>query len=179
VPDTIKVKEGFVPFLIGHGDGTQNYVCRPAANGGFAYVLFTPQATLFNDDLKQLITHYFSPNPHEPNTDPKVVTDRQIRVTWQAQDTSTIWAKLETAATFATDPTFVRKDAVAWLRLAVVNHQDGPTGGETLSKTQFVQRVNTTGGLAPSTGCATPADAGNEAFVHYTADYVFFKAVED
>jgi len=178
VPDTIKVKEGFVPFLIGHGDGTQNYVCRPAANGGFAYVLFTPQATLFNDDLKQLITHYFSPNPKEPNTDPKVVTDRQIRVTWQAQDTSTIWAKLETAATFDTDPTFVKKDAVAWLRLAVVNHQDGPTGGDTLSKTEFVQRVNTVGGLAPSTGCASPADAGNEAFVHYKADYVFWRAID-
>src|SRR5262245_31913833 len=149
VPDTIKVKEGFVAFLVGHGDGTQNYVCRPAANGGFAYVLFTPQATLFNDNLKQLIMHFFSPNPKEPNTDPKVVTDRQIRVTWQAQDTSTIWAQLETAATFTTDPTFVAKDAVAWLRLAVVNHQDGPTGGTTLSKTQFVQRVNTVGGLAP------------------------------
>src|SRR5262245_27224251 len=177
VPDRIKVREGFVPFLIGHGDGTQNYVCRPSGNG-FAYVLFTPQATLFNDDLKQLITHYFSPNPKEPNTDPKVVTDRQIRVTWQAQDTSTIWAQLETAATFGTDPTFVAKDAVAWLRLAVVNHQDGPTGGTTLSKTQFVQRVNTVGGLAPSTGCASPADAGNEAFVHYTADYVFWRAID-
>src|SRR5262245_21649889 len=177
VPDRIKVTDGFEAFLVGHGDGTQNYVCRPAANGGFAYVLFTPQATLFNDDLKQLITHYFSPNPLEPNTDPKVVTDRQIRVTWQAQDTSTIWAKLEIAATFDTDPTFVRKDSVAWLRLAVVHHQDGPTGGNTLSKTEFVQRVNTVGGLAPSTGCASPADAGNEAFVHYTADYVFYRAV--
>jgi hypothetical protein len=177
-PNTIKVREGFVPFLVGHGDGTQNYVCRPTATGGFAYVLFTPQATLFNDDLKQLITHFFSPNPQEPNTDPKVVTDRQIRVTWQAQDTSTIWAKLEKAATFDTDPTLVKKDAVAWLLLDVVNHQDGPNGGATLSKTQFVQRVNTTGGLAPSTGCASPADAGNEAFVHYTADYVFYRAVD-
>jgi hypothetical protein len=92
--------------------------------------------------------------------------------------TSTIWAKLEKAATFDTDPTFVKKDAVAWLLLDVVNHQDGPNGGATLSKTQFVQRVNTTGGLAPSTGCASPADAGNDAFVHYTADYVFYRAVD-
>ena len=30
---------------------------------GVAYVLFTPEATLFNDDDTQLITHFFSPNP--------------------------------------------------------------------------------------------------------------------
>src|SRR5215467_1574023 len=77
VPDRLRVEKGFVPFLEGHGDGTQNYVCRPTANGGFAFVLFTPQATLFNDDFKQLITHFFSPNPAEVNTDPTVVTDRQ------------------------------------------------------------------------------------------------------
>jgi len=179
VPDKLRVEKGFVPFLEGHGDGTQNYVCRPTANGGFAFVLFTPQATLFDDDLKQVITHFFSPNPAEVNTDPTVVTDRQIRVTWQAQDTSTIWAKLDQSATSATDPAFVAKDAVAWLLLDVVNTQNGPTGGDTLTAAKFVQRVNTSGGLAPSTGCALSTDVGKEAFVHYTADYIFYKRADD
>src|SRR5215471_18631277 len=51
VPDLIQITDGSVPFLVGHGDGTQNYVCKATANGGFAFALFTPQATLFNEDL--------------------------------------------------------------------------------------------------------------------------------
>src|SRR5262249_37444718 len=47
-------------FLGTKGVGTQNYVCRPSG-AGVAYVLFTPQATLFSEDGGQVITHYFSP----------------------------------------------------------------------------------------------------------------------
>jgi hypothetical protein len=134
---------------------------------------------LFNDYDKQLITHFFSPYPAEANTDPTVIGDRQIRVTWQAQDTSTVWAKLDQAATSATDPAFVAQGAVAWLLLDVTNTQNGPTGGDTLTAAKFVQRVNTSGGLAPSTGCTSSRDVGNEAFVHYTADYIFYRRADD
>ena len=41
--------------------------------------------------------------------------------------------------------------------------------------TTFVQRLNTTGGLAPSTGCSSLTDAGNKAFVPYAADYFFYQ----
>jgi hypothetical protein len=34
--------------------------------------------------------------------------------------------------------------------------------------------VNTAGGLAPSTGCNSPADIGHIAIVPYEADYVFY-----
>ena len=53
--------------------------------------------------------------------------------------------------------------------------QEGPTGGVTLARTTFIQRVNTFGGLAPSTGCDTPTELGKKAFIPYTADYVFYK----
>jgi hypothetical protein len=53
--------------------------------------------------------------------------------------------------------------------------QNGPTGGDRLAATSFIQRVNTTGGVTPSTGCAMPADLGKKAFVPYTADYYFYK----
>ena len=56
----------------------------------------------------------------------------------------------------------------------VVGAQDGPTGGDTLTKTTFIQRLNTSGGVAPSTGCASSADVGKQAFVPYTADYFFY-----
>ena len=40
------------------------------------------------------------------------------------------------------------------------------------------QGSHTAGGLAPSTGCGQPTDIGQRAFMPYTADDVFYKAVE-
>jgi hypothetical protein len=169
----------FVPFFEGHGVGTQNYVCKPTGPTTVAFALFTPQATLFNENGKALTTHFFSPNPQEANLDPTVIGDRQIRVTWQdSRDSSSVWAKLDTSATFQTDPNFVAKDAVAWLRLEVKHTEPGPTGGDTLTPAKFVQRVHTVGGLPPSTGCTSPSDIGNEAFVPYEADYFFFRKAD-
>ena len=141
--------------------------------------MFTPQATLFNENGKQLTTHFFSPNPFEANIDPTVIGNFQIRVTWQdSRDSSSVWAKLDKSATFATDPTFVAPDAVAWLKLEVTGTLNGPTGGDTFKPTKFVQRVHTVRGLAPSTGCTSPSDIGNEAFVPYEADYFFYKQID-
>jgi hypothetical protein len=172
VPDNkLQVEPGNEAFLVGHAVGTQNYVCKPSATG-VKFVLFTPEATLFKDNAdRQIITHFFSPNPFESNTDATVVADGLIRATWQARDTSTVWAKVhESEGTLTVD-----RNAIAWLLLDVVGTQDGPTGGRTLSDSTFIQRVNTTGGLAPSTGCTALTDVGNQAFVPYTADYYFYK----
>lgn len=167
------VPAGNKVFLVGHATGTQNYVCRPSG-AGVAYILFTPEATLFGDAGGQVITHYFSPNPFEPNTDPKVVADGMIRATWQYRDTSTVWAKVhQPNGAVTVDP-----NAIAWLLLDVVGAQNGPTGGDKLTATTFIQRLNTTGGLAPSTGCSSLTDVGNQAFVKYTADYFFYKKAD-
>jgi hypothetical protein len=178
VPDNLKVDAGNHPFLVGHADGTQNYVCAPSATG-VAYVLFTPEATLFNDDGDQLITHFFSPNPDpsDPNKSAAVVADGAIRATWvDSRDGSSVWAKLHTndkgvAGSFTPDQT-----AVAWLLLDKVGVEDGLTGGNILSKTTQVQRLNTIGGVAPGPGhgCDSPSDLGHTAFSHYTADYFFY-----
>ena len=101
-----------------------------------------------------------------------------IRATWQhSQDTSTVWAKVRRRLLHR-PRTSSRQGAIAWLLLEVVGAQDGPTGGDTLTATTFVQRLNTSGGLAPSTGCASPTDVGNQAFVPYTADYFFFRKAD-
>ncbi len=86
VPANIKVPAGNEAFLVGHGVGTQNYVCLPSGTG-VAFMLFTPQATLFSDDDKQITTHFFSPNPFENNTNPAVVAAGMIRATWQHSGT--------------------------------------------------------------------------------------------
>ena len=176
VPPELKVDEGNHAFLVGHAIGTQNYVCAPSATG-VAYVLFTPEATLFNDDGDQLITHFFSPNPDpsDPNKSAAVVADGAIRATWvSSRDGSSVWAKLHTdkfgvGATFTPD-----KTAVAWLLLDKVGVLDGLTGGNILSKTTQVQRLSTTGGNAPDHGCDSLADVGHTAFSNYTADYFFY-----
>ena len=170
VPATIQVQAGNIAFLEGHAVGTQNYICLPCAisttcPSGFAFALFTPEATLFKDNDKQLITHFFSPNPFE---------NGMIRATWQdSKDTSTVWGG---RAISSTDPDFVAPDAIPWLLLPEAGVQEGPTGGKTLTATTFIQRLNTSGGVAPSVGCASSTDVGTKAFVPYTADYFFYKA---
>jgi hypothetical protein len=162
VPDDITVPGGNKVFLVGHAVGTQNYVCLPSGQD-FKYMLFTPQATLYSDDGGQLITHYFSPNVFEGDN---------IRATWQdSRDTSAVWAR---ATNSSSDPNFVAPGAIAWVLLQRVGSQDGPDGGDTLTGTTFVQRLNTSGGVAPSTGCTTSNDVGHQAFVPYTADYFFY-----
>jgi Protein of unknown function (DUF3455) len=174
VPANLEVPEGNTAFLVGHATGTQNYVCLPSG-AGFAYVLFTPEATLFDDHGRQIITHFFSPNL---NPDPGETADT-IRATWQDSDTSTVWAKATASASHTDFPDFVEEGAVAWLKLTRVGAQDGPRGGDTLSDTTFIQRLNTSGGVAPTDppeDCNSPDDVGKEAFVPYTADYFFYSA---
>jgi hypothetical protein len=177
VPAEIEVPEGHKAFLEGHAIGTQNYVCLPCPNpttpaamcpdaSGFAWILFTPEATLFRDNDRQVITHFFSPNPFEHGT---------IRATWQhSGDTSTVWAKLFRPPFL--DPPFVATGAIPWLLLQVSGAQDGPTGGNKLTATTFIHRVNTSGGVAPSTVC-TSGIVGTEAFEPYSADYIFYTNV--
>ncbi|PPD49762.1 MAG: hypothetical protein CTY16_03265 [Methylobacter sp.] len=174
VPTDIQVPAGNIAFLEGHAVGTQNYVCLPCPNpitptavcpaSGFAFTLFTPQATLSADNNRQIITHFFSPNPAEKGT---------IRAAWQdSRDTSTVWGGRATASS---DPDFVAQDAIPWLLLPVAGTKKGPTGGRSLTAVTFIQRLNTSGGAAPSTGCDALTDVGTRAFVPYTADYFFYK----
>lgn len=165
VPSNIQVPAGNEPFLVGHAVGTQNYVCLPSGSGA-AFKLFTPQATLFKDNDKQISTHFFSPNPAENGT---------IRATWQdSLDTSAVWGEVK-PGNASSDASYVQPGAIPWLLVTVVGSQHGTIGRDLLAGTTFIQRVNTSGGLAPSTGCASPADIGTQAFVPYTADYYFFQ----
>jgi hypothetical protein len=165
VPVGLEVPPPNVAFLVGHAVGTQNYVCQPSSRlGRVAWTLFTPQATLFSDQEDQLTTHFFSPTPE----------DLIVRATWQdSRDTSTVWAS---AIAAVADPN--ESGAIAWVKLQTAGTAVGPTGGTTLSRTTFVQRVNTVGGSAPPTGCKVPTDIGHKAFVPYTADYFFYQAPE-
>src|SRR5689334_10642093 len=135
VPSNLAVPEGNTPFLKGRAQGTQNYICLPAASG-FAWTFFSPQATLFFDFRvlgaeipQQIITHFLSPNPAEGGTG---------RATWQSSfDSSAVWARTRTNGS-STDANFVAAGAIPWLVLEAVGMRRGPTGGDTLAQSSFV-----------------------------------------
>ena len=164
VPHDIQVPTGNKAFRKGDAIGTQGYICLLSASG-FTWTFFGPQATLFNEHDEQIITHFLSPNPVETGTPPLA--------TWQdSEDTSKVWGRLARPDALVTpDPT-----AIPWLLLQVVGAQDGPTGGDELSGTTYIQRLNTVGGLAPTTGCTASTDVGTRSLVAYTAEYFFYKA---
>ena len=171
VPTDLRVPAGNTPFLKGHAIGTQNYFCMPSGSG-FAWKLFGPQATLFltfkwiNGEIQQQVaTHFLSANPAEHGLP---------RPTWQGSlDTSAVWGQ---SIASSSDPQFVAQGAIPWLKLQVVGAQRGPTGGALLTPTTFIQRLNTSGGVMPSTGCSQSSEVGAIALVPYTADYFFYKA---
>jgi hypothetical protein len=164
VPAGIQVPAGHAPYLVGHAAGTQNYACVPT-DAGVVWQLYTPQATLFDGMDEQVTTHFFSPNPLAP---------AEFLPTWQhSADTSAVWVKADAAPYTGAD--FVEPGALAWLRLKVVASVAGPTGGDALTATTYIHRVNTSGGVAPATGCSKPRDLGKKAFVPYTADYYFYR----
>jgi hypothetical protein len=163
VPAKLQVEAGYTPYLIAHAEGTQNYICL-LTKSGFAWTFLGPQATLFDGAEQQITTHYLSPNPVESGA---------ARATWQhSADSSAVWAG---AIADSTDPAFVAPNSIPWLLLRVVGDQPGPTGGATLVGTAFIQRVNTSGGIAPAAGCKSVKDVGTKALVPYSTDYVFYR----
>jgi hypothetical protein len=167
VPSNLAVPEGHVAFLETKAFGTQNYICMPAAEG-VAWKFLGPQATVFVPAPKfqqQIATHFLSANPDEQGTH---------RATWQASsDSSLVWAKMIQPST---DPNYVAPGAIPWLLLEAVGRADGPIGSGLMTRTTYIHRVNTAGGVAPATGCTQLSQAGAVALVPYTTDYIFYRA---
>jgi hypothetical protein len=129
--------------------GVQQYKCNATATGA-AWALVAPVANLFNNGILGngaiAGTHYAGP-------------------TWEASDGSTaIGARVQGATIDAT--------AIPWLLLSVVGHGGSCLG--VLSDVTAIQRLATTGGLAPVAGCTADL-LGATADVPYTAKYFFYR----
>ena len=114
---------------------------------GAAWSFVAPRANLFADNGQLIITHFAGPS-------------------WQARDGSTVVGRVMATATV--DPT-----AIPWLLLSAVPAPDSKSGR--LHRTTFIQRVATTGGLAPPASECNATTAGTEKEVAYTADYYVWK----
>ncbi|HVU51833.1 MAG TPA: DUF3455 domain-containing protein, partial [Polyangia bacterium] len=154
VPDAIAAPAGTTLKLRLHGWGDQVYTCTPSggadagADAGattYAWVLKAPAANLYDDTDTKQGTHSAGP-------------------TWTANDTSSIVGMKLFQASGAT------ANDVPWLLLKVASHA-GATG--TFTDVTYVQRLNTSKGVAPATGCDA-AHANTDLPVSYSADYYFY-----
>ena len=112
---------------------------------GANWTFVAPEATLFANagDDGEVAIHFGGP-------------------TWQSNSGSKVVGKIPPAAVT------VDTNAIPWLRLEAVN----PEGPGIYAATTFIQRVNTTGGKAPS---INGAFVGQVARIPYTADYFFYR----
>src|SRR4030095_10588471 len=140
VPTGLEMEAGGDPFLVAHAVGPQNCICAPANTPtGVDWLFIGPQATAFDTDGKQVLTHFQSKNPLRGNA---------FHATWQhSRDSSAVWA---TRFRGSSDPAYVAPDAIEWLLLEVTGDQVGPGNGDKLVGTRYIQRVNTVGGKPPA-----------------------------
>jgi hypothetical protein len=144
---TLAVPDGNVLAFSYAAVGVQIYSCKAAtAACGFAWAFDAPEASLRDQHGKVALKHFGGP-------------------TWQsvADDSTVVGHKL---ADFTANP-----KAIPELLLEAKAH----TGTGILSPITFIQRLATTGGLAPTHGC-DEAHAGAGTRVAYTAKYYFYRS---
>src|SRR5215217_7485393 len=135
-------------FLVVHASGVQKYTCQ--ANGTW---LFTdPEATLYKTTgvPTPIGTHFLN-----------FATGRPV---WQLKDDSSVEAARTQMASGGTGN-------IARLLLQAVVTTAG-SDGDRLTSTTWVQRLNTSGGVAPGGTCVP----GDHTAVPYSADYFFWRA---
>jgi hypothetical protein len=147
IPAALAVPAGNKFAFSFHAEGVQIYACTANTSGGASWVFQAPQADLFGKHGRFAGTHYAGP-------------------TWESVDgSSVVGTKLAAATVDAT--------AIPWLLLKAASHD----GDGRMEKVTYIQRLETTAGLAPATGCDV-SHLGAVANVDYTATYAFYKAQE-
>jgi hypothetical protein len=146
VPPTIAVPAGHKVVLDVTGKGVQIYDCRPSAAdpGVLAWTFREPAAVLHGHRKRPVGIHFVGP-------------------TFESFDGSAVVGARPEAV--QPDPT-----AIPWLLLEA----DANRGDGVLSRVDYIQRLETRGGLAPKGACDPARDA--TVAVPYRARYVFYAA---
>ncbi|MBV9351687.1 MAG: DUF3455 domain-containing protein [Mycobacterium sp.] len=135
--------QGSTPLLELVADGVQIYTCE-AKEGGFAWSFKAPEANLFDNQGRQVGTHFAGP-------------------VWKLDDGSEVTGEVIARAE-AAEPRSVR-----WLLLRAKGRQ----GSGALSAAAYIRRTETKGGVAPDAGCDA-AHLSQQARMRYSATYQFF-----
>jgi hypothetical protein len=148
-PAELAVPAGHKLVWVASARGVQIYECAADATGAPAWKLRAPRADLFDASGAPSGSHYggidkgLAPGPY-----------------WEAKDGSRIHGGKPVSV--------ANPGSIPLLRLEA----SYPTGAGVLSKVAYVQRLATTGGVAPAAACT----AGQHSEVPYTAQYYFYQA---
>jgi Protein of unknown function (DUF3455) len=145
VPAAIQVPAGQEVVLDVVGKGVQIYDCRPSATDPnvLAWTFREPAAVLYGHGHRPVGIHFRGP-------------------TFESFDGSSVVGTLQASVPAP------RPGAVPWLLLRAASNQ----GEGVLARVDYVQRLETRGGVAPAGAC-DPAGAATVA-VPYRARYVFY-----
>ena len=141
---SIQVEEGNKLAFHAYAKGVQIYKWNLVTQ---KWDLFGPQASLYAEEsyFGEIGIHYVGPK-------------------WESKSGSKVAAQRVLGTGCTPDPT-----AIAWLLLKKTSTE----GNGIFSKVTFIQRVNTTGGLAPSTPGLVDGETKESP---YTAEYYFYRA---
>jgi Protein of unknown function (DUF3455) len=153
-PESLKVPSNQSLLMKTAAKGLQIYTCKAKTEPNTAYekpayewTLKAPSAELFDDQGQLVGKHYAGP-------------------TWEMQKDHSLVVGAVSAKANAP-----QADAIPWLLLKAKSHQ----GKGILSSVSWVQRLDTVGGKAPTTGCdQSHQDA--EVQIPYTANYYFYRS---
>jgi len=144
VPTALKPPAGYTVAFTAKASGVQIYTSTAEAGSAPKWTFEAPLAELKGHG--QVIHHYAGPS-------------------WEAADGSKISRDMNTPV--ATVPAKQAASDIPWLLIKV---NADPAQG-VLNKVVYVQRISTSGGVAPAT---PPTRAGTKVGVPYTATYVFY-----
>ena len=147
IPDTLNPGPNETLAMVVPAKGVQIYECRAKKDkDAFEWAFVAPDAELFDARGNQIGRHGAGPY-------------------WEASDGSRVVGTLKARADAPA------AGSVPWLLLST----KGTGNAGSFSKVSSIQRVDTSGGVAPASPC-TPELAGRQARVHYVATYRFFVA---
>jgi hypothetical protein len=147
VAPELAVPEGSKLVLMARASGVQIYECGPDATGALAWTLHAPRASLSDAAGAPIGSHYggvdkhLAPGPY-----------------WEAADGSRVHG--------AKPVSVPHEGSIPLLRVAAAD----VSGTGVLGKVTFIQRLDTSGGVAPAGTCT----AGKLTEVPYTATYYFY-----
>ncbi|WP_035139620.1 DUF3455 domain-containing protein [Fischerella sp. PCC 9605] len=149
VPNNLQVPQDQNPIFKALAKGSQIYVCKAKADNpnSFEWTLKGPDAVLLNEQGQKIGKHYLGPS-------------------WESNDGSKVIGKVKTQADAP------QASAIPWLLLQVRSHE----GDGIFSQVNWIQRLNTVGGKAPTQGCDR-VNANGEVRIAYQADYYFWGGV--
>jgi len=153
VPTTLEVPDGNKVSFHTYAVGVQVYAATVSASSptGYAWTFREPEAVLYDSDGNVVGIHYAFAGPTRP--------------AWESNSGSRVVGARSIA------PVTLNSNAIPWLILSAVAADT--IGPGIFERTTYIQRVNTTGGLAPANA---PTQLGQEARVPYAAEYFFYRA---